>query len=219
MHGWGGSVRSFEGTAKVLSEKFHCLLVDFAGFGDTPEPKNAYTLCDYTNDLDTLLDSLNIGECIFIAHSFGGRVAIDHISSKRKTKVIGAVFADVAGLKPRRKIAYYIKVGVYKMKKRLGIDVSNSGSSDYRVLSPVMRGTFVNIVNEYLDKKLYNIHIPVLLIWGDKDEDTPMYMARKMKKEIEDSALIVFKGRGHFAYLEESKRFTLIVKSFVEGIK
>lgn len=219
MHGWGGSVKSFEGIAKALSDRFRCVLVDFAGFGDTPEPNKIYTLSDYTNDLDALLDRLNIGECIFIAHSFGGRVAIDYITSERKTKIQGAVLTDSAGLKPRRNIKYYIKVISYKIKKKLGLDVSSSGSSDYKTLSPIMKGTFVNIVNEYLDKRLNNIHIPILLVWGDNDKDTPMYMARKMEKCIKGSAIVIFKNRGHFAYLEESRRFILIVKSFAEGIE
>ena len=219
LHGWGGSIDSYRGIANVLSQKYRCILVDFAGFGETKEPELPYTLSDYTKDLDTLLDELNIKRCFFVAHSFGGRVALDYSSRSNMSAILdGMVLCDVAGMKPRRSIRYYTRVVRYKIKKRLGLDVSNMGSSDYRQLSTVMRGTFVNIVNEHLEDRLHNIHTPTLLIWGDKDMDTPMYQAYRLKKGIEDSALIVFPNRGHFAYLEEGGRVVKIIDSFVEGM-
>ena len=218
LHGWAGSTSSFLRLATALSDKYRCILVDFAGFGATPEPNQPYKLRDYTNDLDALLIDLNIKECFFVAHSFGGRVAIDYASQEVHSQIKGMVLISSAGIKPRRGMKYYYKVSNYKIRKKLGLNTANYGSDDYRALSPVMKGTFVNIVNEYSNKKLHNIHTATLIINGDKDNETPLYMAKKLNRGIKESALIVLKGRGHFVYLEEEYKCYKIIDSFLEGI-
>ena len=90
------------------------------------------------------------------------------------------------------------------------------GSSDFRQLSFKMRKTFVNIVNTFLEKYAININVPTLLVWGECDKDTPMYMAKKLKRIIKNSELIVFKNAGHFAYVEQAYKFCLIVSAFVK---
>ncbi len=40
LHGWGGSGRYWETTAKELSEEFDCLIYDLRGFGRTSLPKS-----------------------------------------------------------------------------------------------------------------------------------------------------------------------------------
>ena len=42
-----------------------------------------------------------------------------------------------------------------------------------------------------------------LIIWGEKDQDTPLKDAVIINKLIRSSALIIYKKRGHFSYLEE----------------
>ena len=52
-----------------------------------------------------------------------------------------------------------------------------------------MRKILVTVVNENLFPQLSKIKAPTLLIWGDEDTATPLYMAKIMEKEIEDSRL------------------------------
>ena len=54
-----------------------------------------------------------------------------------------------------------------------------------------------------------------MLVWGDQDDATPLWMGQAMEKEMKDAALVVFEGRGHFAYLEELRRFVNLVKAFI----
>jgi pimeloyl-ACP methyl ester carboxylesterase len=78
-----------------------------------------------------------------------------------------------------------------------------------------MRGTLVRIVNEDLRTVLPNLHLPVLLIWGDKDTDTPIADGQLMERLIPDAGLVVFEGAGHYAYLEQAARFCTIVAVFL----
>ena len=78
-----------------------------------------------------------------------------------------------------------------------------------------MRGTLVRIVNEDLRSLLPQVRVPVLLIWGDKDTETPLADGQLMERMIPDAGLVVFEGAGHYAYLEQAARFCTIVTVFL----
>ncbi|MGB0562706.1 MAG: alpha/beta fold hydrolase [Spirulinaceae cyanobacterium] len=79
LHGWGGSARYWQATARALLPKFDCLLYDLRGFGRSPETQPArdfgYTLDDYAADLLVLLDAFNLNKVWLIAHSTGASIA------------------------------------------------------------------------------------------------------------------------------------------------
>jgi len=66
----------------------------------------------------------------------------------------------------------------------------------------VMRQTFVKVVNEDLRPFAMRVKCSTLLFWGDQDEDTPLWQGRALEKLIPDAGLIVYKGAGHYSYLE-----------------
>ena len=89
VHGWGGSSRYWESTARALSDTFDCLLYDMRGFGrsrvngqETPPlaqppatPEDlSYELESYAEDLARLLDALGLGQIYLNAHSMGASV-------------------------------------------------------------------------------------------------------------------------------------------------
>ena len=80
-----------------------------------------------------------------------------------------------------------------------------------------MKSTFVNVVNTHLNKIVKNIVQDTLIIWGDKDKDTPLYMAHKLNRRIKNSSLIVLHG-SHYAYAENSYSFFRILKAYLDGV-
>lgn len=216
LHGWGGSISSFLFIAKPLSKKYRVTLVDFAGFGETPEPAFAYNVSDYAKDVINLCDMLNIKTAVFAGHSFGGRVALE-LAAKYPERTAALALIDSAGIKPRRKLSYYFKITVHKLLKKIGMKGLN-GSADYSVLSPVMKNTFKNIVNYDQTPLLNSILHQTAIFWGDKDNETPLYMARTLKKGLRNSELFMLNG-GHFAYCEDSMKFFAILSAFLDGLK
>ena len=91
-----------------------------------------------------------------------------------------------------------------------------TGSQDYRNASPLMRRILVNVVNEDLKDLLPNIQQSTLLIWGEKDTETPLWMGQEMEKLIPDAGLVILEGGSHFAFLEQLPGFSLIVKEFLK---
>lgn len=79
VHGWGGSARYWESTARFFSGNFDCLLYDLRGFGRSPlnpqAPDLGYTLDDYAQDLLSLLDHFKLERIWLMGHSLGASVA------------------------------------------------------------------------------------------------------------------------------------------------
>lgn len=215
LHGWGGSSLSFSGAAQIVGKYCRVTTVDFYGFGETPHPDYPLTVEDYAKGVVDIINAYRMTKVTVVGHSFGGRVAL-RLAAKYGYLLDGVVICDGAGLRPRRGIGYYCKIFRHKLLKKLNIP-HKAGSSDYRALSGAMKQTFINVVNEDQTAELEKITLPVLLFWGDKDKDTPIYMAKRMHRRIEGSGLVVIKGAGHYAYIEAHGIFLSVLNQFLSG--
>lgn len=216
LHGWGGSIVSFRALADRLASEFTVTLIDLYGFGDTPHPDHPLTLSDYAAGVEALLAEKGIEEAILIGHSFGGRVAMRLAASS--SRVHALVLIDSAGVPPRHTIRYYSKVIAYKIARKLGRTPKNAGSADYRALSGAMRLTFVNVVNDDNLSDARRISLPTLLLWGEKDRDTPLYMCRKLHSLLRNSETVVIEEAGHFSYLECPEYAYRVVRAFCREV-
>ena len=179
-----------------------------------------------------LMDKLQITATHIIGHSFGGRVGI-LLASQHPNRVSKLVITGGAGIKKpvserqsRRTQRYkrYTKMldtlktlpamtgTVEKWQTKLR---NRYGSPDYVKLNDVMRKTFVKIISLDLLPFLGDIQASTLLVWGSADTETPLWMAEQMEQNIPDAGLVIFEGRGHYAFLEEWQRFVLIIKQFM----
>ena len=90
------------------------------------------------------------------------------------------------------------------------------GSADYNALDEEMRKTFVRVIGQDLREFYPKITQPTLLIWGDGDTETPLWMGQEMEKLIPDAGLVILEGGSHFAYLEQIDRFCTIARQFLK---
>ena len=220
LHGWGSNLNLM----KPLSEIFTLeskLLIDFPPFGkSSQEPKVAWNLDNYCELTKQIIDisikkaqeeGLLIKRIVLFGHSFGGRVAIKLAKFSNKLILISA-----AGLKPKFSLKTKTKILLYKFYKKIGSKKANLfGSQDYKVLSPVMKQTFNNIIGEDLKNVCKTIKTKTLIIFGTKDKETPPYMAKKLNQYIKNSKLVFISGADHFAYLKKAKETNLEIFNFV----
>ncbi len=224
LHGWGYGLDLLMPLANRLAAKNRVTLIDLPGHGGTEEPKAPYTIEDFAKTVAKTLQHLGIKKAHFAGHSNGGRTII--ALTRNYSHLIDRIaLMDASGIRPKRGARYYFKVYGYKFTKRLlklpifsqrlrEKYLSGRGSADYRVLSPVMKATFSNIVNEDLTDRLKNITASTILIWGQNDTDTPLYMGKLMNQYIKDSALIVYEGKGHYAFAEDMVKTAAVLSSF-----
>lgn len=228
LHGWGGEIASFGPIPAVLADRFRTAAVDLPGFGASPLPPVPWGTFEYAECLASFLRQSDLAPCILVGHSFGGRVSLA-LAARHPDLVKKLILVDSAGLVPRRTPSYYARVYLVKSaRKILSLPGLRSlkepslrrlyralGSSDYNsAVDPVLRAILVKVVNEDLRPILPRIAAPTLLIWGDRDEDTPLADGQVMEKLIPDAGLVVFEGAGHFAYLDRLDQFCRVVAHF-----
>lgn len=216
LHGWGQNIEMM----KILGDKIlnhRITIIDFPGFGNSPEPSDAWTIEDYGYALKEVLDELKIKKPILIGHSFGGRVAIWYASNFKVEKIVlfgspcvreKRVSKKEKLLKTLKKLPLMDKVGEY-MKQYIG-------STDYKNASKIMRETLVNVINRDLSEEAKKIKVPTLLIWGSNDTEAPVEDAKKLEALLEDAGLIILEGFTHYAYIEALPNVSNIVNNFLE---
>ena len=229
LHGWGSNIKLFSYITQHLSADFKVFAPDMPGFGESDEPSVPWSVDDYTDFVIEFCKLMGITRCFIIGHSFGGRVIIKLMSrDSLPFSVDRIVLTDSAGIRPKQTVKKKIRGRIYKIGKKIlsSTPVSKiapdamenfrrkNGSADYNAASPIMRQCLVKVVNEDLTQLIPNISVPTLLIWGDKDDATPLSDGQLMEKLIPDAGLVVFEGSGHYAFLEQGERFCRILDSF-----
>ncbi|MBV8529325.1 MAG: alpha/beta hydrolase [Candidatus Dormibacteraeota bacterium] len=229
LHGWGTSAELFVPIFDGLQSERRLIAPDLPGFGDTPPPAQPWSVHEYARWVVALLDRLGVDRCDVIGHSNGGRIGIV-LAATYPERVRRIVLTDSSGIRPRRGLRYRYLVATYKALRRTqGATLlpralrdaaqrraDRRGSDDFRAASGAMRATLVRLVNEDITPTLPRVAAPTLLIWGERDADTPLRDAQLMERLIPDAGLVVFEGAGHFAYLEQPARFCTVVDVFLQ---
>lgn len=217
LHGWNAPAETYRLIIDLLSKRFRVIAPNAPGCGGSQEPPEPWTVDDFADFTTAFAKTLGLEKVTLMGHSFGGRTIIKLMSRKpRPFAVDKIVLLDAAGIKPKRKLSYYVKVYSFKCMKAFyslppmkawfpdAIDKARQkhGSADYRQASDVMRRTMSICINEDLTSLLPCVDVPTLLIWGENDTATPLRDAKIMEKHIPDAGLVVLKGAGHFAFAE-----------------
>lgn len=215
-----------------MCQDFKVYLVDVVGFGKSDLPEHPLSSDDFGNFLKEFLEKLNIVNPILIGHSNGGRCIINAVG-RGIVNAKRIVLIDSAGLKPKRTLKYYLKVGFFKtgkvvlnllpntksIKKFKEKLRNNVGSSDYQASANVLKETMKIILNEDCTNLLPNIKVPTLLIWGSLDRATPIKDAKKMEQLIPDCGLVEYPNSTHFSYLENINNCNLVLNEFLKNEK
>lgn len=232
LHGWGCDHTLMKPVGDALANEFRILIPDFPGHGQSPEPHEPWSVSDFADVILKLLESLDFLPTAVIAHSFGCRVAAV-LAAQHPELFSRMVFTGAAGIRPPISAEKAAKQSRYQSLKKYARFMQNIpglkplgdrfqenliqkyGSRDYAALSPEMRKTFNQIINEDLSSLYPRIRQSTLLLWGDEDTETPLWMGEKMKEMIPDAGLVILEGGDHFAYLKQIQRFNTIVKHFL----
>ena len=214
MHGWGCDGSIFNKLMEFFPNRSF-LIVDFPPFGNSDKAIEDWNIFSYVGMIMSLCEHLHIEKCDLLAHSFGGRVALILCAVKRSL-VHTCILVDSAGMKPRFNLKRRINVLRYKINKKLGKDTQKYGSKDYLALSDEHKRIFVSVVNTFLEDYCKRIRTKTLIIWGELDDQTPLYMAKRINKLIHASKLKVIKDSGHFCFLDKPLEFYKLVNEFWE---
>jgi pimeloyl-ACP methyl ester carboxylesterase len=228
LHGWGAKLQSVWPVAEKLAPKGYQLhLLDLPGFGTSDPPPKTWGVTDYMQLVLAYLDETGLSRVALIGHSFGGRIAL-MLAAEHPDRVSKMVLANSAGLRTpvtikqmtRNFMARSVrgalgKLGLESLQARLRERYNRRYGSEDFLNAGDLRETFLRVIALDLTDYATRVQAPTVLVWGDQDTDTPLWQGRKLEQLIPDAGLIVFKGAGHFSYLERLYDFIRIVDHFL----
>ena|GEM_PF-120569 len=184
------------------------------------ELRRVWDVDDYSWWLDKQLKKEK--EVILIAHSNGGRIAMEW-ATKQSKKIKKLILIDSAGLIDRRRkvrLKRWAGRKLAAMGKGMGMDNEGARKVLYKVLrekdyleagrgGKFLRSTMSKLVETDMEEKLGEIGAETLLIWGEDDGQTPLYQAKIMQRKMPRARLRVIKGARHvpqFTHMGEVKK-------------
>lgn len=229
LHGWGSSGDAFAGIIRLLSKKpYRLIAIDFPGCGKSDYPQRPLTLEDYASIVLGVMEHLSVKDPILFGHSHGGRVAL-YLAGMGLVHPPKMVLFGAAGMKAKSNLKKRLKTYGFKTAKwfltlpglrahtaeTLNRLRAHFGSADYNAAPEVLRKTLVHLINRDIRELFPAIAASTLLIWGENDTATPLYMAQYMEKAIPDCGLCVIKNAGHWCFAENPAAVYPIIESFL----
>jgi pimeloyl-ACP methyl ester carboxylesterase len=226
LHGWGAHIEAVGPILAALEGASDLIALDLPGFGESDAPTEPWGVDAYARFLLAFLDELGVERAHLVGHSHGGRVSIA-VAADAPERVGRLLLVDAAGIPPKRGWRYRRRVAVAKLGRVVGRLGGAPGrrlqermrarvaSRDYLEASETMRDTLRAVIGADLTDRLPRVRASTLLVWGDRDEDTPLWMAHRMESLIPDAGLVVLEGAGHYSYADSPGQFGAVARRFL----
>ena len=221
---------------------FRVIAPDLLGYGYSDKPRTLdYTIPRQAEMIVGLMQRLGIARAILVGSSYGGAiaatVALDHPELVEKLILVGAVTNN----KPTRyllmrlfgspiigDILSPLLVGsrrLLRVRMKRVYDrhawVLDERRVDARHLPLRTRGAHRAVIRtvrrwdaERVSRDAHLLTVPTLLIWGDTDREVPLKDGERLRDEVPESRLIVFRDCGHLPQEEYPQAFVEVVAEF-----
>jgi haloalkane dehalogenase len=237
LHGYPESSYMWRDLMPALAEAGRrSVAPDLAGFGDSePDPPGSWER--HVESVERFRSELGIERCVLVVHDWGGliglRWACEHpdavealvisssgffadgkwhgMASAMRAPGVGeqlvdgldrdgfaAVLRSASAGFPDDAIDEYWKAFADETRRRGQLELYRSG--DFEKLAGY---------------RLADLAVPVLLVWGEKDEFAPVAGAHRFERELPDTELVVIEGAGHFVWEDAPERCAAAVTAFL----
>ena len=191
-----------------------------------------------------LLDALSLDRVDLLGHSMGGFTALS-VALEHPERVRRLVLVDSGGLgvNVQFDVRLYFWLVPERLHRRLGrrfftyvlrrdnpraalmsaalLDFAYAVQSQAEVIpsGAAASNAWVNLWGVHLDlrRRLREVDLPVLLLWGDRDRLTPYTDALKAARRLPYGRLVAFTGCGHTPYQERPDDFARVLLMWLDG--
>ena len=240
LHGSGSSLHTWDSLVAQLEGK-RCIRIDLPGFGLTgPHPQGDYRMSTTGSILDSVLRFLKVDSCIMAGNSLGGLVAWSYATAHPKVEAL--ILVDPAGFPPEKgkggnlafrlaRIPVLNKLLTYITPKSLVEKSLKQSYGDPSMVSPALvqryydlnlrEGNRQALVDRFTQDfstdtmALRNLHMPVLLVWGEKDQVIPFSTARRFQSLLPQARLVSYPELGHVPQEESPAQLASTIRAWL----
>ncbi|MCX6600516.1 MAG: 2-succinyl-6-hydroxy-2,4-cyclohexadiene-1-carboxylate synthase [bacterium] len=247
VHGFAGSLKSWDDLTRHLEQHFRLLLVDLPGHGGTPVPETAMTLRELGTTLGEFVRSVADGAAMMCGYSMGGRVTLhtalfspeavsalvlmgaspgieDARERKERQASDQALAEKILANGIERFADYWGSLPLFASQNMLPPDMQAELRASRLACDP--QGLAYCLKNfgtgeqEFLARKLHRLSCPVLLMAGALDENFSR-LNHHMAASIGTPAVRVVEipRAGHAAHIENPKAVAREILSFSENLR
>jgi pimeloyl-ACP methyl ester carboxylesterase len=193
-------------------------------FGENPPPLQVWTINDYVEWVENYCEENNLSQFYLLGHSFGGTVAIK-FTIKKPEKIEKLFLAASAGIRKKSIKIKIIKTSANFFKKLAFLPFFGFFrkifykfiiKSDYLyVRGDIMRETYLKIIEQDISEDFFKISVPTIIIWGKKDNVTPLKHAYFIKEQIPGAKLEIIPNIYHNPHRENPELLVEKILSYL----
>ncbi len=241
IHGYGASLESWSAVQDALAPDFDVIAFDLKGFGWSTRPDGDYSPGAEATLVWRAMAKLGITRTVLVGHSWGTSVvlamALAQPARVERLALVSAYvydeqvpsffrWAHVGGIgemlfamfydqrtEERVPLAYYdARFATQKRVDAVIAETARPGAiaaalaaargQDFRKLSP-RYGEF---------KK------PVLVLWGQEDQVTPLRFGQRLVRQLDDATLVVLPLCGHMPMIEARQNTIAALRTFLQPL-
>lgn len=238
VHGYSASSDSWLGVIPAVAKAHRVIAVDLKGFGWTSRPEGDYSPAAQAKLVWAVLDKLGVDDVAIVGHSWGSSVSLEMAVAQparvRRVALYDAYvyddqvpsffrWAEKPGLgdalfglyydermEDRVPLAYYDDKWVTQARvDHVDGELSRPGTTA-AALATARKHQF-----GALHEALRSFTRPVLLLWGENDEVTPLRFGHRLAAELADATLITYPRCGHLPMVEAHNQSTRDLVAFL----
>jgi pimeloyl-ACP methyl ester carboxylesterase len=204
LHGWAYSIDRWKPFSELLKKSgFDPVVLKIPGL--TAPIDREWLIDDYVSWLNEQLREEK-EQITLLGHSNGGLIAMSYVL-KHPGKVKKIILIDSTGIH-HKDLVIRAKRMLFMIAAKIGKTIIKSPiakkllykfarAHDYENATPIMKKTMINLINTDLTERFKEIDIPTIIIWGKKDEVTPITDGKFMERAIPNAKLYSIEDARH----------------------
>jgi 3-oxoadipate enol-lactonase len=239
IHGMRDCKDIFAPLVPELKKNHRVIAIDLRGHGYSDKPSDEYSTALLAADIAALLKTMNLSSVTIAGHSLGASLALEVYEQNRdlvkKLVLMGASVAEEhEGYRPVDPVALIKDKTREKHSKVLDMLARKFfAARGPGEISPVRAGIrekamlcwmmfpeevvlqLVQMKRTALAAGLPSVAVPVLLLAGEEDVVGGPAQAENICGKVQDATVSVFKGCGHYMFLEQAQKTVESIFTFV----
>lgn len=245
LHGTSASLHTWDGWAAGLSGQRRVVRFDLPGFGLTgPNATDDYRIETYVRTVLAVADALGLQRFVLAGNSLGGQIAWA-TALARPDRVARLVLVDASGYPmDLREAGDAVPIG-FRLAAVPALNPLTRHTLPRGLVEASVRSVYGDpgrvtpaLVDRYYDltlregnraalgwrlqqgyvgevKRLQELKMPTLILWGGRDRLIPPAFARRFAADIAGSSLVLFDDLGHVPHEEDPARTLVPVQAFL----
>lgn len=247
LHGFTGSVSTWDDVMAALNDRFRMIAVDLTGHGKTaiPDQVSRFQMAEQLADLDALFRALAITNFTLVGYSMGGRIALAYTQEypeRVKTLVLESASPGLKTAEERDMrmaadlqlanriendgikafVDFWENIPLFSSQKKLTSDkrenIRNERLQQQAIgLARSLKGIGTGSQPSYWPH-LGEMALPILLLTGEMDEKF-VVISREMKKQFPSATHEIINDVGHAIHVEKPVLFATMVEEHIIKIQ